>query len=171
MSFRIISILIFLLWSLSVNACVFQEAVNAQITYKSPCVTDICIVTYLRDNNKYCLATIEINGEKDWAYIYGKKCNELEKDKTYNIKTKPNRCYKNYMPRRVYTSDFKVSKSEIDKARSDLKKYLKSKIYKRTKEINIVLTHKPLVSKNNYQCPKFVSVDTCEQLMKYQQKE
>ena len=161
----------FFLWSLSANSCVFQEAIDAKITYKNPCVTDACIAIYLHEKNKYCLAIIEINGEEDWAYIYGKKCNQLEKNKTYKVKTKPSRCYKNYIPRRVYTPDFKVSKKEFDRARNNLKEYLKSKEYKnKTTEINVALTHEPLASKVNYQCPKFFSPETCKQLIKFQKK-
>ena len=172
MNFKIVSILVFLLWSLSANACKYQEVVSAQIKYKSPCVTDACIKTYLREKNKYCLATIEINGKEDWAYIYGKRCNQLEGGRFYKVKTRPNRCYRHYMPRRVYTSSYKLSKDEINRARKKLKKYLKSEQYRNnTKEIDIVLTHKPLTNKANYQCPKFVSAETCQQLIKFQQRE
>ena len=117
------------------SASTSPKHIEFKVKYINPCVTDRCIEEFIKGNNEHCLATIEIEGENDWAYFYGKKCNQLKTNKLYSVKASHRR-YGKILPLYVFTSNYKHPNAPLIKSRKELKEYLNSKEYNKLKQQN-----------------------------------
>lgn len=85
-------------------------------------------------NNEYCLATIEFEGNNDWAYFYGKKCKQLKPNKLYRVKATPIRRLGKILPLYVFPTNYKPLETPLIKSRKELKEFLNNEEYNKLKQ-------------------------------------